>query len=379
MQDKLINIKVKQGKSKGIAEKDQAIEMFLHNAFKSDLDMTIGKGAKSSKYKNKDQFLDFAFGKVVLIPNEGSTEKNESKDDKDKIKLKEWNEIINKLQNKSTFLYLYAESKDDAKVFYDGSKKNEFLKVESSKKMKNEKCACNRDFTLEDLNAIVGDDFDSDYRSSIVETLNLYIKKREKENKKLHLDKCLLKAHFVSQIATETSLLRKKLVEGNTGPYYSIKNIKALWPTKAKQLSDKKLKEMADEVPQKKLMNYVYGDKNGNKVKNDGWNFRGRGLIQLTGRANYRDASKYLKIVFPEDYVDLEENFEKAGELKYAVLSAIAFWEGKKVYEAAAKVYKKSDVPLVRKIINKYDKDNSRTQEYFEEVLKILNVDKHEN
>lgn len=133
MQDKLINIKVKQGKGKGIAEKDQATEMFLHNAFKSDLDMTIGKGAKSSKYKNKDLFLDFAFGKVVLIPNEGSTEKNESKDDKDKIKLKEWNEIINKLQNKSTFLYLYAESKDDAKVFYDGSKKNEFFEVKVSK------------------------------------------------------------------------------------------------------------------------------------------------------------------------------------------------------------------------------------------------------
>lgn len=57
----------------------------------------------------------------------------------------------------------------------------------------------------------------------------------------------------------------------------------------------------------KKIANYVYSDhtpartsKLGNVHANDGWNFRGSGLIQLTGRYNISDFAKSVDMT-PED------------------------------------------------------------------------------
>jgi putative chitinase len=60
----------------------------------------------------------------------------------------------------------------------------------------------------------------------------------------------------------------------------------------------------------------------GNCEAGDGYRFRGRGLIQLTGRANYKAASDALG-------VDLIAEPEKLGEPELACRSAAWFWKSR--------------------------------------------------
>lgn len=66
-----------------------------------------------------------------------------------------------------------------------------------------------------------------------------------------------------------------------------------------------------------KIANRVYADRigNGPEASGDGWKYRGRGALQLTGKANYKAFSDYLKkpeIMTNPDLVATDYAFESA-------------------------------------------------------------------
>jgi putative chitinase len=71
------------------------------------------------------------------------------------------------------------------------------------------------------------------------------------------------------------------------------------------------------------IANIVYANRmdNGSTESGDGWKFRGRGVIQLTGRSNYTACSQDL---FGDD--TLVQDPDKLTEPYYAILSACWFW-----------------------------------------------------
>lgn len=92
-----------------------------------------------------------------------------------------------------------------------------------------------------------------------------------------------------------------------------------------------------------KIANRVYANRmgNGDERSGDGWKYRGRGLIQLTGKNNYENFAMSI-----EETVDETVKFLETYE--GAVQSACWFWEANNLNDQADKM----DVKLLTKKIN---------------------------
>ncbi|WP_028328925.1 glycoside hydrolase family 19 protein [Brachyspira alvinipulli] len=110
------------------------------------------------------------------------------------------------------------------------------------------------------------------------------------------------------------------------------------------------------------IANFVYGGRKdlGNN-KDEGYKFRGRGIIQLTGKNNYNCYGKKLNI-------DLVNNPDLAKEPNTAIEIALLFWREKECGLYA----KLGDVKTVTKLINGGYNGLADRQKRFERILKIL-------
>ena len=129
-------------------------------------------------------------------------------------------------------------------------------------------------------------------------------------------------AAFLAQIALESAELSHLVEDLN----YSAARLMKVWPQRFPALKAARAYERNPE----KLANYVYASRlgNGNAASGDGWRFRGRGLIQTTGRGNYRATGAALKL-------PLEVQPELLEQPDAAALSAAWYWKSHGLNELA--------------------------------------------
>ena len=113
-----------------------------------------------------------------------------------------------------------------------------------------------------------------------------------------------------------------------------------------------------------KLANFVYGGRMGNVNPGDGYKFRGRGYIQLTGRETYREVGKIAGL-------DLENDPELASKPENAIRIACAFWTWKKINPTCDT----GDFTAVTKKINGGTNGLTDRLDWLTKVQKVLKSD----
>jgi predicted chitinase len=91
---------------------------------------------------------------------------------------------------------------------------------------------------------------------------------------------------------------------------------------------------------------------NGSVESGDGWRYRGRGLKQLTGRANYGSFQSFYPTLWAGDDVNFIANPDLVSEVRYAVRSAIYFWIVNHLPEIADTGHTDDVVDQVTAVIN---------------------------
>ena len=152
---------------------------------------------------------------------------------------------------------------------------------------------------------------------------------------RFNINSAVEQAAFIGQCGHECNNF--KTLEENLN--YRAATLMKLWPKRFPT------QEIANEYAGKpnRIANKVYADRMGNRDEQsgDGYRFRGRGCIQLTGSDNYHHAGQALG-------VDFWAQPDLVSTPKYAALTAGWFWDTHKCNAAA----QAQDWTRLTKIIN---------------------------
>ena len=187
--------------------------------------------------------------------------------------------------------------------------------------------------------------------------------------KELQMDTCWNKAHFFAQAAIETGS-KLHIKKGENMDSYTEERLYEVFPTrffegewvKDKSSGKKKFVPLVDsnaefhdeknrvfkskELSQKakqlinneqNIANFVYANinENGNEASGDGWRFRGSGLIQLTGRGNFKMVNDKIEKLWGQSILTDSGADQVRENPELAVLTAMGYFAAKGINRIA--------------------------------------------
>ncbi len=125
-------------------------------------------------------------------------------------------------------------------------------------------------------------------------------------------------AAWLATIAHESARLTRTIENLN----YSAQGLAQTWPSRYADITGEPT-QFAYKIARdpERIANHVYANRlgNGGITSGDGWRYRGRGLIQITGRANYAASGAELGL----DLINKPEQLEQP---YLAAMSAAEWW-----------------------------------------------------
>jgi putative chitinase len=164
-------------------------------------------------------------------------------------------------------------------------------------------------------------------------------------------------AHFLSQCSHESGEF--KFIKENLN--YSADGLKKIFG----KYFPGTLNTQYARKPEK-IASRVYADRmgNGSEATNDGFKFRGRGYIQLTGKSNYTNFSKFIG----EDCVANPDLVA----IKYPLASAAFFFDSNKLWSICDKGSDVASITAVTKRVNGGTNGLADRIKHFNEYYNLL-------
>lgn len=168
-------------------------------------------------------------------------------------------------------------------------------------------------------------------------------------------------SHFLSQVNYESGYMN--YIEENLN--YSAKRLLQVFPKYFKTIDE------ANEYAYKpeKIANRVYANRmgNGDEQSGDGYRYRGRGLIQLTGKNNYLEFSRWYN-----DSKMFVDNPDLLLQHQFAVLSAFFYWDKNKLNNYI--IIEDGSYNICKKLTKKINGGYNGLDERFKLYLKISGI-----
>ena len=225
-------------------------------------------------------------------------------------------------------------------------------------KIKKAKTCCTEDIKKSQLKTI--------FSAANDDILNEMVNVFNEASDKFFLNSCLRRAHFFAQLRAEVGNSIRTYSENMN---YSEKRLKEVFkyfrerPAEARQYG----RNTAHGADRQAIANRAYANRlgNGNIASGDGWRYRGKGFIQLTGRSNYEGVQREIDRRFAGSGIDIIRNGDDILTTRGALISAMGYWSMNNLHLKADKGDTPETVDTITKVINKYTDSYDKRKRYF--------------
>ncbi len=267
-------------------------------------------------------------------------------------------------------LYLKAtpQPSDTLDEFFLNEEENSYFVVGNQ-------CPRCKILTIEELNQIFTSADDAD----IEKLKNAF----NEANTKFGLDTCRQKAHFFAQVREEVgtginisngegmnyaaeALPHKFTKFSVTGRLHGPPNDLAYQYGRSSRNNFTANLEM--------IANIAYANRNGNGdvASGDGWRFRGRGIIQITGREKYVKINNRIDSDFPEFGIDIDAN--NINNLREGTVASMAYWKEYGCQNEADKGISRTNFDAIVDIVNSATDSRETRWGHLQTMIEIFKV-----
>jgi putative chitinase len=201
------------------------------------------------------------------------------------------------------------------------------------------------------------------------ETLSEVVNTLHKDCGRFGVSTNLRLGHFLAQAREEMGSTFKPISENLN---YKASVLPKLFGAfkRSPELAEKYGRTSEHAANQEMIANIAYANRigNGDVSSGDGWNYRGAGSLQLTGKDNYAQVQKRIDKYCPDSGVNILLDPKSIHTIKGCILAGLGFWIMKDLYAKADNGISDDVVDSITAVINKATLSYEERKSHFHKI-----------